>query len=62
MFSKVLSVEVNGDRAAARVRGTAAGQVPAESVYTLVREDDAWRILPPRTGGRDAVAQRRSRT
>ena len=48
---EVISVEVNGDRAAARVRGTAAGQVPAEDVYTLVREDGAWRILPPRTGG-----------
>jgi hypothetical protein len=45
---EVLSVEVNGDRAAARVRGTAAGQVPGEDVYTLVREDDEWRILPPR--------------
>jgi len=45
---EVISVEVNGDRAAARVRGTAAGQVPAESVYTLVREEDQWRILPPR--------------
>ncbi|MEJ7797469.1 MAG: nuclear transport factor 2 family protein [Solirubrobacteraceae bacterium] len=44
----VLGVEVNGDRAAARVRGSAAGQVPAEATYTLVREDDAWRILPPR--------------
>lgn len=44
----VLSVEVSGDRAAARVRGTAAGQVPAEDVYTLIREDDAWKILPPR--------------
>ena len=44
----VLSVEVNGDRAAARVRGSAAGQVPGEAVYTLVREDDSWRILPPR--------------
>ena len=46
----VLSVEVNGDRALARVRGTAAGQVPGEANYTLVREDDAWRILPPRAG------------
>ncbi len=44
----VLSVEVNGDRALARVRGAAAGQVPGEANYTLVREDDAWRILPPR--------------
>ncbi len=47
---EVVSVEVNGDRAAARVRGTAAGQVPGEDVYTLVREDDSWRILPPRPG------------
>jgi hypothetical protein len=46
---QVVSVEVNGDRAAARVRGTAAGQVPGEDVYTLVREKDSWRILPPRT-------------
>jgi hypothetical protein len=45
---EVLSVEVNGDRAAARVRGTAAGQVPAEDVYTLIREDGDWKILPPR--------------
>jgi hypothetical protein len=47
---EVLSVEVNGDRAAARVRGTAVGQVPGEDVYTLVREDGAWKILPPREG------------
>ena len=45
---EVLTVEVNGDRAAARVRGTAAGQVPGEDIYTLVREDDQWKILPPR--------------
>ena len=45
---EVLKVEVNGDRALARVRGTAAGQVPGESNYTLVREGDAGRILPPR--------------
>ena len=46
----VLSVEVNGDRAAARVRGAAAGQQPGTAVYTLIREDDSWRILPPRAG------------
>jgi hypothetical protein len=48
---RVLSVEVNGDRAAARVRGSAAGQVPGDAVYTLVREGDSWRILPPRPSG-----------
>ncbi len=46
----VISVEVNGDRAAARVRGSAAGQVPGDAVYTLIREDGAWKILPPRPG------------
>jgi hypothetical protein len=44
----VLGVEVNGDRALARVRGTAAGQVPGEDTYTLIREDGAWKILPTR--------------
>lgn len=49
----VLSVNVDGDRATARVRGSAAGQVPGEADYTLVREDDTWKILPP---GGDATA------
>ncbi|MEA2220784.1 MAG: hypothetical protein QOJ35_3410 [Solirubrobacteraceae bacterium] len=46
----VLSIEVSGDRAAARVHGTAAGQVPGDATYTLIREGDSWRILPPRAG------------
>lgn len=45
---KVLSVDVNGDHAAARVTGSAAGQVPGAAVYTLVRENGSWKILPPR--------------
>lgn len=44
---RVLSVEVNGDRAAASVSGSAAGQVPGKAVYTLIRENGSWRILPP---------------
>lgn len=44
---EVLGVEVNGDRALARVRGTAAGQNVGEDAYTLVHEDGGWRILPP---------------
>jgi hypothetical protein len=52
---QVLSVEVNGDRALARVRGSAAGQVPGEDNYTLVRENGAWRILPPRPRATTAV-------
>jgi hypothetical protein len=51
----VLSVEVSGERAAARVRGSAAGQVPGEAVYTLVRENDSWRILPPRPAAANAA-------
>ncbi len=47
---QVLSVKVDGDKATARVRGSAAGQVPGEDSYTLVHEDDAWRIQPPRSG------------
>lgn len=47
---QVLSVEVNGDRAAARVHGTAEGQPPGDDVYTLIREDGSWRILPPKPG------------
>jgi hypothetical protein len=44
------TIDVNGDRAAAKVTGSAAGQVPGTAVYTLIREDDAWKILPPRPG------------
>ena len=44
---EVLSVKVDGNKATAAVRGSAAGQVPGESTYTLVRENDAWRLQPP---------------
>jgi hypothetical protein len=47
---RVLGVKVDGDKATARVRGSAAGQVPGEASYTLVHEDGAWRIQPPRSG------------
>jgi hypothetical protein len=40
----VLGVEVSGDQALAKVRGSAAGEVPAVASYRLVREDDQWRI------------------
>ena len=40
----VLSVEVNGDQAFARVRGTATGEPPGTSTYRLVLEDGVWRI------------------
>jgi hypothetical protein len=40
----VLGVEVNGDQALARVRGTAVGEPPGTSTYRLIREDGGWRI------------------
>jgi len=40
----VLSVEVNGDEALARLRGTAVGEPTGTSTYRLVREDDNWHI------------------
>jgi hypothetical protein len=42
---QVLSIDVDGDRAVAHVRGSAAGQVPADANYTLLREHGMWRIL-----------------
>ncbi len=48
---KVLSVEVDGDRAVARVSGSAAGEVPGTANYRLVREEDDWRIAS--SGGPD---------
>ncbi len=47
---QVLSVKVDGDKADARVRGSAAGQVPGEDTYRLVHEDGSWRIQPPTSG------------
>lgn len=40
---EVLGVELNGDRAAARVRTSAAAEVPSTDVLQLV-EEDGWRI------------------
>ena len=41
---RVLSVEVNGDSASARVRSTAGGEVPSPDTVGLEREDDDWRV------------------
>lgn len=48
---EVLSVEVNGDEAVARVSGSAEGEVAATADYRLVREEDEWRIAS--SGGPD---------
>ena len=37
-------VRVNGDRASAEVRSSAAGQEPSSDIIQLVRVDDSWRI------------------
>ncbi len=41
---EVLRIEVNGDRAAARVRTTAVAEVPSTDVLQLAKEDGRWRI------------------
>jgi hypothetical protein len=51
----VVAVEVNGDEATARVRGSAAGEVPATTTYRLTREDGDWKIATP-PGGTEAGA------
>jgi hypothetical protein len=37
-------VKVDGDRATAQVRSSAAGQAPSEDTVDLVRAGDGWRI------------------
>jgi len=41
---RVLSIQIDGDRADVRVRTTAAGQAPVEETIQLVREGDGYRI------------------
>jgi hypothetical protein len=41
---EVRSVKVDGDRAQARVRSSAANQPASEDTVQLVREDERWRI------------------
>ena len=40
----IRDVQVDGDRATARVRTSASGQEPAEVTMELVRTGDGWRI------------------
>ena len=40
----VRGVEVDGDRASARVRTSAVNQAPSEDTVRLVRRDGEWRI------------------
>lgn len=41
---QVLSVDVTGDTAAARVRSTAVGEVPSVDTVGLVKEDGDWKV------------------
>jgi hypothetical protein len=42
---EILSIEIRGNRAQARVRTTATGQAPVTDVISLVRENGRFRIL-----------------
>lgn len=42
---RIVSIEVQGNRARARVRTTAVGQASAPNVIRLVREDGRFRVL-----------------
>jgi hypothetical protein len=44
---KVLAIEVSGDEAAARVSGSAVGEVPGVATYRLIHEDGSWHIATP---------------
>jgi ABC-type glycerol-3-phosphate transport system substrate-binding protein len=56
---KVEQVKVDGDRALAQIRSTAAGQKPSIDVIQLVREGGGWRVSslagpdPPAPAARD---------
>ena len=41
---EVQGVEVSGDQALARVRSTAAGEVPSVDTVRLIKEDGDWRV------------------
>ncbi len=41
---EVRRVRIDGDRASAEVRSTAANQPPSDDTVQLVREDEQWRI------------------
>ena len=53
---RVISVEVNGDSASARVRSTAVGEVPSTDTVGLQREDDAWKVSSLSDTGSGAAA------
>ncbi len=42
---RIQAIEVQGDRAQARVRTTATGQAPTSDVIRLVRENGSFRVL-----------------
>jgi hypothetical protein len=42
---EILSVKVDGDRATADVRSSAANQPASQDTVELIREEDEWRII-----------------
>jgi hypothetical protein len=53
---RVLSVEVEGDRASARVRSTAVGEMPSTDTVGLEREGDEWKVSSLSDAGAETVA------
>jgi uncharacterized membrane-anchored protein len=53
---RVLSVEVDGDRATARVRSTAVGEVPSTDTVGLERDGDDWKVSSLSDAGAEPVA------
>jgi hypothetical protein len=48
------TVKVDGDRATAEVRSSAAGESPSEDTVELVRVGDGWRVASLSAGGAPA--------
>jgi hypothetical protein len=53
---RVLSVEVDGDWATARVRSTAVGEVPSTDTVGLERDGDDWKVSSLSDAGAEPVA------
>lgn len=52
---RVLSVEVDGDTASARVRSTAGGEVPSTDTVRLTKEGDDWKVSSLSEAGSETV-------
>lgn len=53
---RVISVEVDGETASARVRSTAGGEVPSTDTVRLAKEGDDWKVSSLSEAGQGSVA------